>query len=405
MKKLRLLVATSTWPLHDGDTRTPFVRGLADDMADLGWNVMVSAPHAAGAALRERTNVRIERFRYAPDRFETLAYGAGGLVNFRGTSQKILAAPFVLAQICALRSAIYRFRPDIVHAHWTLPQGFSSVISAVGSRVPVVTTVHGGDIFGLKSSIFRPFKSLALRHSTWVTVNSNFTAENAARLGAAADRMTVIPMAPSSDRSPTISRSEARHDLPDDAWVVAFVGRLIPEKGADDLIRAVAAAGDSRIHAVIIGDGPMRAELQRLAHDLGVDKRVRFDGWLTPDAIVDRLVGCDGFAGPSKTGQNGWVEAQGIVFLEAMRAGLAVFASRSGGIPSTVRDGETGWLFPESDYAALSRLLKAAADGVLPRELVVRQSGQQFARTVTRAGTAKAFDNLFCALIDRAEGL
>lgn len=403
-KPRRLLVVTSTWPLHEGDARTPFVRNLSHDLARLGWDTMVLAPHAAGALTSERhEDVAVRRFRYMPDRWETLAYGAGGLVNMRTPAKKLLALPFVLAETAAIEHAVLAFRPDIIHAHWLLPQGFCASIPARIHGIPLVTTIHGSDVFALRSGLFTPFKKQAIRASSAITVNSPATRNEAAMLGATTEQLSMIPMPPANEADPAAADLEAwRARFPADAHLVAFAGRLIPEKGPDDLLQAVALAGDPRLHAIIMGTGPLETALRAYARDLGIAERVHFEGWQSPEGVAVRLAASDVFLGPSRQSSEGGVEAQGIVFLEAMRAGLPVLAADSGGIPGLVQHLETGWLFRERDVEAMSRLLTASLAGELDHRIT--WAGRHLARhVVTRDATAGAFDRLFRGILGRIE--
>lgn len=402
MRRPRLLVVTSTWPLHADDHRTPFVRNLTLDLADLGWQVDVLAPHAGGAAICETDGpLRLRRFRYMwPDRFEVLAYGGGGLVNMRSPARKLLAFPFVIAEALAVRAAIRRLRPDAVHAHWLLPQGFAAGLAARAADIPLVVTVHGGDVFGLRSPLFRPFKRAAVAMASAITCNGPVTLSAVADLGADPERSHIIRIAPSFEGTVAADDVRAwRACFPADSRIILFVGRLIPEKGPDDFIEAVARARDPRVHGVICGEGPMRDDLAALAVRRNVGDRIHFEGWVDSAGIACRMHGADALLFPSKRSPDGWVEAQGVVAVEAMRAGLRVFAARSGGIPNVVEDGRTGWLFEEADVGGMTRLIDALAQGTLPdADAVVARARDLARREITREKTAAAFDRLLRSL-------
>lgn len=399
----RLLVVTSTWPLSAHDQRTPFVRNLALDLSARGWSVSVLAPHAPDAALRETDgSLAIERFRYMyPESAETLAYGAGGLINMRGSGRKWLAAPFVAGEILAIRRAMHRFRPDIVHAHWLLPQGFAASIATLGSNIPVVTTIHGGDVFGLTGRIYRPFKRFAARRATRISVNGALTFAAASDLGASPDNIETIRFGPAYEGAVDPAAAAAwRARFPADSKVLLFAGRLVPEKGPGDFIDAIAHTGLARIVGVICGDGPMLPELRALAASRGLADRVFFEGWLNPADVALRMAGSDALVFPSKRSPEGWVEAQGVVLVEAMRARLPILAARSGGIPDLVEPGKTGWLFPEGDVGALASLIADFVGGRLQDVAAVTAHAYRTATAdITRDNTAMAFDRLFRRLL------
>ncbi len=152
-----------------------------------------------------------------------------------------------------------------------------------------------------------------------------------------------------------------------DRPVVVCVSRMVPRKGQDMLIRAwpavrQQAAGDPLL--LLVGDGPYRPRLDRLAHAAGVADSVLFTGpvsWADLPAYYDAG---NIFAMPCRTRRAGLdVEGLGIVYLEASATGLPVIGGDSGGAPDAVLDGETGYVVPGRDHQALAdRLIQLLAD-------------------------------------------
>jgi L-malate glycosyltransferase len=135
---------------------------------------------------------------------------------------------------------------------------------------------------------------------------------------------------------------------------VVTVAHLIPHKGVDHLVRALALArGEHRL--TVVGDGPQLEPLRVLARELGVAERVAFPG--LRDDVHALLQRCDAFVHPAV-----WEEAFGLTIAEAMAAGRAVVASRTGGIPEVVEDGVSGLLVPPGDPEELARALDLLAD-------------------------------------------
>lgn len=132
-----------------------------------------------------------------------------------------------------------------------------------------------------------------------------------------------------------------------DRPVVVCVSRLVPRKGQDTLIRALPAilAAEPETVLLIVGDGPYRKDLQRLAHEARVSESVRFTGPVKWEELPAHYGAGDVFAMPCRTRRGGLdVEGLGIVYLEASATGLPVIAGDSGGAPDAVLDGETGWV-------------------------------------------------------------
>jgi phosphatidylinositol alpha-1,6-mannosyltransferase len=148
--------------------------------------------------------------------------------------------------------------------------------------------------------------------------------------------------------------------------VVVCVSRLVPRKGQDTLIRAwplvLARTPDATL--LLVGDGPYRDRLQRLARHLGVDASVVFAGSPSREALPAYYDAGDVFAMPCRTRRLGLdVEGLGMVFLEASATGLPVVGGDSGNSADAIRDGETGYVVPGGSVADLAdRLTRLLTD-------------------------------------------
>jgi glycosyltransferase involved in cell wall biosynthesis len=151
------------------------------------------------------------------------------------------------------------------------------------------------------------------------------------------------------------------------------IGRMVPQKGFDLLIEAFAQASLAEYDLLLAGDGPERNALEQQARATGKADRIHFTGRANRPEAVALFKGCAWFILPSRQ------EPLGIVNLEAMAAGKAVLAARTGGVPEIVTEGETGLLFPPGDVSALREgLVRLAQDADLRRHLGAR--GQERAR-------------------------
>ncbi len=151
--------------------------------------------------------------------------------------------------------------------------------------------------------------------------------------------------------------------------VVVCVSRLVPRKGQDALVRALPAL-QRRVPGaalLLVGGGPDRARLERLARRCGVRTDVIFTGTVPHDQLPAHFAAGDVYAMPCRTRRGGLdVEGLGIVYLEASATGLPVVAGDSGGAPDAVRDGETGYVVDGRDPAAVAdRLAQVLADPAL----------------------------------------
>jgi phosphatidylinositol alpha-1,6-mannosyltransferase len=168
------------------------------------------------------------------------------------------------------------------------------------------------------------------------------------------------------------SEIRRRHGL-DDRPVVVCVSRLVPRKGQDALIRALPAIRRRVLGAalLVVGGGPYRPTLQRLAAEAGVADDVAFTGSVPWEELPAHYAAGDVYAMPCRTRRGGLdVEGLGIVYLEASATGLPVVAGDSGGAPDAVRDGETGYVVGGRDLDAIAeRVATLLADRDLARRL------------------------------------
>lgn len=173
-------------------------------------------------------------------------------------------------------------------------------------------------------------------------------------------RLRVIPLGTDPQRfRPGIDAGELRRrfDLPDGGvrWLLT-VARLEAHKGVDTVIQALPAiaARAPDVRYVVAGSGAERDTLEQLAHKTGVADRVRFLGEVTEHDLPALYNLASVYVGASRRAQRIGVEGFGISLVEASACGLPVVAGNSGGIPDAVRDGETGFLVPPEDPAALT---------------------------------------------------
>ncbi len=401
----RVLLVTSNFPRWEGDSTTPFVLSLAQDLQAVGWSICVLAPHAEGCARQEVLGgVQVKRFRYLwPASSETVCYGGGALINLRKNRLNLLKLPaFLVAEWYAVRRELATESYDILHSHWVLPQGLIGTIANRRPVIPHVITIHGSDVLGLRASVFRPFKRHALLRAHAVTVNSSATEEAALSLAPSLRSVYRIPMGVSE---PVVSGAPTPEDLRaqfrrGDGPLLIAVGRVVREKGIEDLLRALSLVSDrlKNVSVLIVGEGQDRAALEGLARDLGLRDRVHFSGWVAPEKVANHLAAADIFVSPS------WSEAQGLSIIEAMVAGKPVVVSRVGGTTDVVTHEQTGLLVekksPREIAGAVERL---ALDQEFARELAIR--ARAFAKErYSRTATAEAFSRLFAGLCAQVDG-
>lgn len=239
-------------------------------------------------------------------------------------------------------------RPHLVHALHLTSYGY--LAARAGVR-PTLVSVWGTDV--LEAPGVSPFHEyltrFALRRADYVTATGLQLASATLTYLPASKPVTVVPYGVDLDRF----RPEPRP--PREEPVVGYVGRLSPEKGLVTLLRALAELRERRVpwRALLVGDGPERAALERLAARLGIADRVRFTGEVSHEEVPAHLQAFDVFAMPST-----W-EGFGVAAVEAQAMELPVVASGVHGIPDVVAHGETGLLVPPAQPLALADALES----------------------------------------------
>lgn len=346
---MRVLFLTHSFPRHERDLAGSFLLRLATALAGEGVEVRVVAPAGDGAPERARlSGIPVRRFRYAPRSLETLAYRGTMATQVRESWGARAALVGLLgAEIAAARRAAREFRPDVVHAHWWFPNAVAGAFVARGERLPLVTTFHGTDVRMARDiRASRPAFRRAVRRSAELTAVSRWLAETARDL--APERLPLVAPMPAATDLFFPRRDVPRGDR------LLFVGRLSVQKGLDLLLRALALLPE-RVRLDVVGEGPDRTGLERMAADLGVGSRVRWMGELPASALPEMYAAAAALVVPSLE------EGLGLVAVEALLCETPVVGFDSGGLADVVHDGVDGMLSgrrdPESLAAALSRFL------------------------------------------------
>ena len=243
---------------------------------------------------------------------------------------------------------------DVLHAN-SLHFQSSMTAAALASRtgMPLVTTVHLAAVEMLPtplrlatSAYERTAGRLILRRSTCAIAVSPSVATHVRALGMPASRVVVVPNGVDHDTFSPAGR------VPRAVPHVVMVGRLIANKGPAQFVEALAALRDEGVPstAALVGDGPLRAGLEKRVRELELSDRVTFTGYVTD--VASALRGADVLARPSLT------EGMPLAVLEAMASGVCVVASAVPGTTDVVVDGENGLLFPPGsrpDFVAVLR--------------------------------------------------
>jgi len=272
--------------------------------------------------------------------------------------------PGILRVSAQLRELLTDWQPDLLHLHSQYAISFYFLRVGPTLKIPSLYTTHV------------PF---VLQQAPNPAVAAILNTVDAIVAISDAMRRQIITLNPAhTAKTRLIYNGLARPNLspgplPQNPSVLLAAARLVPEKGLDVLLRSLPTVLQDfpTLQTIVGGDGPERAPLEHLAVELGISHAVSFPGWLDPQQVPVQMNRATLTVVPSR-----WQEPFGLVAIQSMQVARPVVASRVGGIPEIVKDGETGLLVPPDDPAALSHAIlrilhnpvKAAQMGLRGRE-------------------------------------
>lgn len=275
----------------------------------------------------------------------------------------------------ALRQAATGHGIDILHTHNFVPNYYAATaMLGTRHRHAIVNSCHNMGT-RLSNARLRGLYRLSLRRTARVAmvgaqVHGRFTADGIVDPARAVTVLNGIPVGRFSPGEARRRAARAQLGIAEDAPVVGSVGRLVELKNHRLLIACMPAllAAHPTARLVLVGDGPLLAELRAYAQSLGVAAQVVFAG--AHDDVAALLPALDIFALPSRT------EGLSIALLEACAAQRAVVATAVGGNPEIIEDGVTGRLFASEDQVRLSALLLELLDDAPQRQRLGEAAGR-----------------------------
>lgn len=293
-------------------------------------------------------NLEVHRFHYFFTPLQSLAYHGGIMANLKQNRLRYFLVPFfLLSELVALISLIRKYRVDVIHAHWLIPNGLVAVAARAlmkSGKPAIVCTSHGTDLYGLHGTIFRWLQKKIISKTDRLTVVSTALRMRAIGLANRED-IEVIPMGVdlTSAFRPSGTLMRSSNEL-------LFAGRLVEQKGLQYLILAMPEILRRHPHVTlaIAGDGPEKENYQRLAITSGVNKNIRFLGALENAALSELYGSAAMFVSPSLA------EGFGLTLVEAAGCECPVVATDLPAILDIVINGETGLICRQKDRADLA---------------------------------------------------
>lgn len=379
---MKVAMFTNTFTPHIGGVANS-VSGLAMRLRAAGHEVLVVAPEFEGAEEHDAFTVRMS-----------------AIQNFAGSD---FSVPVPIGR--ELSERLEGFRPDIVHSHHPFLLGDTALRVATRCDCPVVFTYHtryelySHYVAQNSPSLRRLVVSLATGYCNLcdaVIAPSGSIAEFLADHGVTVP-VSIVPTGidPAQYRGGRRDACRAGLGIPPDAFVAGHVGRLAEEKNLAYLAEALVTflTAHPAAHALIIGEGEMREDMQRRFAAAGLSARAHLPGAMKGPALADAYAAMDVFAFSSVS------ETQGLVLAEAMTAGLPVVALEAAGVREILRDGQNGrMLAPETDSggfaAALAGLAAAPRDARARLAATARKTADGYSWPATLASIVALYEGL-----------
>jgi glycosyltransferase involved in cell wall biosynthesis len=261
-----------------------------------------------------------------------------------------MGAFIFMSLIPALRVA-RSWHPDLIHVHFAVPAGALAWILSRLTGIPYVLTAHLGDIPGgvpdKTEDWFRwfyPFTPVIWRDAAQVVAVSQFTRSLAVQC-----YPVDVQVIPNGVNLGKLDPGTIRVGEPPQ---IVFAGRFVPQKNPLQLVNVLSELTDLPWKCVMIGDGPLRGDVECLIQQKGLQDRFTLPGWLYPDEVLAWFSRSDLLFHPSLS------EGLPVVGIQAMAMGLAIVASRVGGFAEIVEQGKNGYLFPPEDGGGMQSGLR-----------------------------------------------
>lgn len=292
-----------------------------------------------------------------------------------------------------------RAKFDVINTHFVVPTGPVGAWLAQQLRIPHVLSVHGGDLYDPSKSssphrhaLLRWAIARLLRRADVVVAQSRDTARNVSELYGVQRAIELIPLGIERP-PPRAPAARQEFDIPAEACVLLSAGRLVARKASLQLIETLHAVRDAVL--LVVGDGPEAAPLMARAAARGVAQRVRMLGYVD-EATKQRAFGvADIFVSTSQH------EGFGLVFLEAMAAGLPIVCYDRGGQTDFLHTPANGYVVPLNDLAAFNSAVALLRESPQSRAAIARNNLAAVEDYFIER-CAERYEQLFAATLARA---
>ena len=335
---MRILVLIHEFPPIGGGGGQ-VAKDICQKLVKMGHEIILITAHKMGLPRREVIGgiqvIRQPSFRRQAAVADLLAMGA-----------------YILLSLYPALRLVKTWKPDLIHVHFAVPAGALAWMLSRLTNIPYLLTVHLGDIPGgvpeKTENWFRwffPFTPAIWRDAARVVAVSNYTRGLAAKHYPV--EVGVIQNGVDLER---LDPGEIQVGSPP---TIVFAGRFVPQKNPLQIVRILSGLKELPWNCVMLGDGPLREEVEGLVRENGLQSRFTLPGWVHPDEVLRWFARSDILFHPSLS------EGLPVVGVQALAMGLAIVASRVGGYSEIVDPDQNGYLCSPDDAAGMQAGLRS----------------------------------------------
>lgn len=335
---MKVCLLTTSFPRFENDFKSPFILDLAQSIQKRGIDISIVGMHIPGTdSVGTLYTIPVRRLHYFFERFEKLQSTKGGIPAEYSKNKLSVFLVFLFLVRLTIYLIINGRKYDIIHANWTLAS-LAAVLSKPFHQRPVVTTLHGSDIFSALK--FRQFKIptfIALNGSNLLICVSTALKTALENMGIPSPKIKVVPNGVDAEKFFNREKINRKKNI-------LYVGSLTKNKGVHLLLEAFSKLSYKYpgFRLVITGDGPEEENLRNLSEKLLIKNKVDFYGSKPHDEIGSIMSDSFLFVLPSKD------EGFGVVLIEALASGLPCVAFNSGGVKDILSNNNGILVEPEN---------------------------------------------------------
>lgn len=376
IRKLKMFSLATTYPESQDSTKPKFVHLLNKELARLGAEIKVIAPHSKGLPRKiEMDSIQINFFKYLPESLE-ITKSIPDEAKTTGGKLKILIMLFRFFLFS--KNITNKDNDFVLHGHWAFPGGYIAYLIAKRLNKKFIVTVHGSETVPLeKYGYLRKITINALNHSSKVIASNNFLKKKLVKLGIDENKIELIKPVPNfittNLKQDDLNKFREKFTIPENK-VILFVGRLTEVKGTEYLIKSLKLLKTKNFHCIIVGGGILEKKLKELAKTENLSKYITFFGPANTKQLGSLYSIGDVFVLPSIVDSLGGTEGTGLVIPEAMNCNLPVIASNVGGIADIIKHEENGLLVEQKNPEQIANAIEQIFSDSILRTKIIQNS-------------------------------